>query len=120
MNSFFLNRQQPERPEPLFPLLSIVRLRMGIDGAGITTLVAGAGCPLRCRWCINSRLLEKAPVKEVTASELLERVRIDDLYFQVSGGGITFGGGESLLHSVFTDTPISCPLFSTHMWIILK
>ena len=101
MNNLFLNRQQSGRPEPLYPLLSIARLRMGIDGAGITTLAAGAGCPLHCRWCINARLLENAPVKEVTAAELIERVRIDDLYFQVSGGGITFGGGESLLHSVF-------------------
>ncbi len=101
MNSMLLNRMQPGRNETHFPLLSIARLRMGIDGAGITTLVAGAGCPLRCRWCINNRLLEEAPVREMTAAELLDRVRIDDLYFRVSGGGITFGGGESMLHSVF-------------------
>lgn len=101
MNNIFPNHPLPDQSMPLFPLLSIARLRMGIDGTGITTLVAGAGCPLHCRWCINSRLLNEAPVKAVTAAELLERVRIDDLYFQVSGGGITFGGGESLLHSVF-------------------
>ena len=85
--------------EPLFPLLSLARLRMGTDGVGVTTLIAGAGCPLSCRWCINQRLLREAPVENVTAAELLDRVRIDDLYFQASGGGITFGGGESLLHA---------------------
>ena len=39
-----------------FPLLNIARHRMGTDGAGITTLVASAGCPLRCEFCINKKL----------------------------------------------------------------
>lgn len=85
----------------LFPLLAIERLRMGTDGAGVTTLVAGAGCPLRCRWCINRRLLaEKQPVS-VTPAELFSRTRIDNLYFQATGGGLCFGGGEALLHAEF-------------------
>jgi len=87
--------------EPLYPLLSLVRLRMGTDGSGVTTLVAGAGCPLHCRWCINARLLAEAPAEMVTAESLLERVKIDDLYFRATGGGICFGGGESLLHTDF-------------------
>ncbi|MBR0208650.1 MAG: radical SAM protein [Oscillospiraceae bacterium] len=87
--------------EPLYPLLSLARLRMGSDGAGVTTLVGGALCPLRCRWCINARLLREAPAEDVTAAELIERVRIDDLYFRATGGGVTFGGGESLLHAAF-------------------
>ena len=87
--------------EPRYPLLSLSRLRMGTDGVGVTTLVAGAGCPLRCRWCINKRLLREAPAEEITAEELLARVRIDDLYFRATGGGVTFGGGESLLHAAF-------------------
>ena len=74
---------------------------MGIDGAGVVTLVAGKGCPLRCRWCINERLLREAPAETVTAAELIERVKIDDLYFRATGGGVTFGGGESLLHAAF-------------------
>ena len=85
--------------EPLYPLLSLVRLRMGTDGSGVTTLVAGAGCPLHCRWCINARLLAEAPAEMVTARALLDRVKIDDLYFRATGGGICFGGGESLLHT---------------------
>ena len=87
--------------EPLYPLLSISRLRMGSDGAGVTTLVAGAGCPLHCRWCINRRLLREAPAASVTAEELLRRVEVDDLYFRATGGGVAFGGGESLLHAAF-------------------
>ncbi|MDO4804139.1 MAG: radical SAM protein [Lachnospiraceae bacterium] len=87
--------------ELLFPLLSVARLRMGTDGSGVTTLVAGAGCPLSCHYCINKRLLKEAPAEPVTADELLRRVQIDDLYFRATGGGITFGGGEALLHAAF-------------------
>ncbi len=84
-----------------FPLLGLSRLRMGIDGEGVTTLVAGAGCPLRCRWCINQRLLAEKQPEWVTPEELFERTRIDNLYFQATGGGLCFGGGESLLHAAF-------------------
>ena len=87
--------------EPRYPLLSLSRLRMGIDGPGVTTLIAGAGCPLQCRWCINKKLLREAQTESVTAAELYERVRIDDLYFRASGGGVCFGGGEALLHADF-------------------
>ena len=92
-----LNRKDELR----FPLLALSRLRMGTDGKGVTTLAAGAGCPLSCRYCINRRLLKEAPQKSVTVEELLESVRIDDLYFRATGGGVTFGGGESLLHAEF-------------------
>ena len=84
-----------------FPLLALARLRMGTDGVGVTTLAAGAGCPLNCRFCINRRLLKEAAAEDVTAEELIERVRVDDLYFRATGGGVTFGGGESLLHAAF-------------------
>ena len=84
-----------------YPLLTIARHRMGTDGAGITTLVAGAGCPLRCAFCINKKLLQETAPQNILASELLERVRADDLYFRATGGGITFGGGEALLHADF-------------------
>ena len=85
----------------LFPLLSIVRLRMGTDGAGISSLVAGAGCPLSCQWCINKKILKEKKAEWISAQELYDRVKIDDLYFQASGGGITFGGGEPLLYPSF-------------------
>ena len=86
--------------EPRFPLLSLSRLRMEVDGEGVTTLVAGAGCPLSCKWCINKKVLQQTPTP-VTPQELFNRVKIDDLYFQATGGGVTFGGGESLLHTEF-------------------
>ena len=88
--------------ESRYPLLALSRHRMDIDGAGVTTLVAGSGCPLSCAYCINKTLLCQAPTL-VTAAELYEKVKVDDLYFQATGGGLTFGGGESLLHVDFYE-----------------
>lgn len=83
-----------------YPLIAISRLRMTTDGDGITTLVAGSGCPLSCKYCINQDVLTKTPTM-ITPEELYDRVKQDDLYFRATGGGITFGGGESLLHTEF-------------------
>lgn len=84
-----------------FPLLGLSRLRMQTDGAGVTTLVAGAGCPLSCKWCINRRILSEKRAEFLSPQELFARVRCDDLYFWATGGGVTFGGGEPLLHAAF-------------------
>lgn len=84
-----------------FPLLRLSRLRMQTDGTGITTLVAGAGCPLSCKWCINRRILSEKRAEFLSPQELFARVRCDDLYFRATGGGVTFGGGEPLLHAAF-------------------
>ena len=87
---------------PLFPLFGLVRHRMATDGQGVTTLAAAYGCPLRCRYCLNPQSWrENTAVKPVTARELYDLVKIDDLYFQATGGGVTFGGGEPLSHAVF-------------------
>ena len=48
-------------------IFGVSRHRLTTDGEGVTTLVAGGGCPLRCRWCINQRLLREAPAESVTA-----------------------------------------------------
>ena len=37
----------------------------------------------------------------MTPRQLYEKVRCDDLYFRATGGGVTFGGGEPLLHAAF-------------------
>lgn len=84
------------------PLISINRHRIGMDGEGVTTLVGSFGCPLKCRYCINPEAWSQGTAcHPVTPEELLEKVQIDHLYFLATGGGITFGGGESLLHADF-------------------
>lgn len=81
------------------------------DGDGVTTLAAGYGCPLRCRYCLNPQCFEKsAPAGTYTVRELLEEVSIDDLYFKATGGGIVFGGGEPLLYADFIhEFKKTCP-----------
>ncbi len=86
------------------PVFAIERHRLTTDGEGVITLVGAYGCPLRCKYCLNPhawnpKTLEKC--KLMTAEELYDTVKIDDLYFKATGGGITFGGGESLLHADF-------------------
>ena len=85
-----------------FSTIGISRLRMLNDGEGVTTLAAGYGCPLRCRYCLNPQCFEaRHPLRVCSVEELLEEVRIDDLYFQATGGGVVFGGGEPLLQADF-------------------
>ena len=85
-----------------FPLMGFARHRLGIDGEGVTTLVAAWGCPLQCRFCLNPQCRDKnTPIKQITPEELFNMAKIDDLYFRATGGGITFGGGEPLLHAEF-------------------
>ncbi len=90
---------------PRFPLCFFSRLRMATDGKGVTALVGAYGCPLACKLCINPRTW--APAEEgkdfswVTPEELYDKTKQDNLYYLATGGGITFGGGEPLLHTDF-------------------
>lgn len=84
------------------PIIACSRLRMQTDGKGITTLVCFHGCPLRCRYCLNAFSFDpKTKVTPMTPEMLYDRVKIDQLYFLATGGGVTFGGGEPLLYPDF-------------------
>ena len=75
------------------PVMAIARHRMATDGVGVTTLVVSQGCPLQCKWCINPYTWSgDRKAKRYTPQELLDTLKIDDLYFRATGGGITFGG----------------------------
>lgn len=88
--------------EAVAPVITCARHRIQSDGQGITTLVAFYGCPLRCRWCLNPFSYDPAVRRTMmTPQQLYDRVKIDDLYFLATGGGITFGGGEPLLYPDF-------------------
>jgi len=82
--------------------MGISRLRTCTDGNGITTLVAFQGCPLNCKYCINNDChIERGFYTMYSPELLLKTVMVDDIYFRMSGGGITFGGGEPMLQSEF-------------------
>lgn len=90
--------------QPLLPVFAIERHRLTTDGAGVTTLVGAYGCPLQCRYCLNPHAWNPATLEKcvsMTPQMLYDKVKIDDLYFLATKGGITFGGGESLLHAEF-------------------
>ena len=84
------------------PLIGISRHRLSTDGEGVTTLVAFHGCPLRCKYCLNPQSLHSEGIwKHYDCMQLYEEVRLDELYFLATHGGITFGGGEPCLQSDF-------------------
>ena len=83
------------------PFIGIVRHRIQTDGKGVSTLAAFHGCPLRCRYCLNPQCQREDVWRTFTPESLYEEVKIDQLYFLATGGGITFGGGEPAMHPDF-------------------
>lgn len=81
--------------------MTIDRLRMGTDGHGVTSLIAFYNCPLNCKYCINNKCHFIDSNSKVSTIELYNSIKIDQLYFVATGGGLTFGGGEPLLHASF-------------------
>lgn len=108
------------------PFIAISRHRIATDGDGVTTLAAFYGCPLHCKYCINSQCKNDIiQFPQYTPQLLLEEISKDDLYFQATGGGVTFGGGEPMLYPDFiaefreisnplwklnVETSLHCPL----------
>lgn len=84
-----------------FYAIGVSRHRLGSDGVGVTTLVGGFGCPLDCKYCLNPQCKRPRVKVEYSVGELYRKVAVDDLYFEATGGGITFGGGEPLLQAGF-------------------
>ena len=97
------------------------------DGPGIRTTVFFKGCPLSCKWCHNPESLELKPQHifnqkkcincghcdncptgaretigyEITVPKLMEEIKKDLLFYEQSGGGVTFSGGEPFFQAEF-------------------
>ena len=71
-----------------------------VDGPGVRAVVFLQGCPLRCRYCHNPDTQSGGgrPVEDGTLVRRLLRFRS---YFDRSGGGVTFSGGEPLAQPDF-------------------
>ena len=87
------------------------------DGPGIRSTVFLIGCNLRCAWCSNPEQMldgEKDMVFDVngkrhtehvgtriSARQLAEQLARDRIFYEESGGGVTFSGGEPALQGEF-------------------
>lgn len=69
------------------------------DGPGIRTVVFFNKCNLRCIYCHNPEMWNMG-ADNYTVDELFERIIKNKEYFG-NIGGVTFSGGEPLLHSEF-------------------
>lgn len=85
------------------------------DGPGIRTTVFFKGCPMQCWWCHNpesrdnnphlvetlielsegDQIIEQTPIGYPAAvAEVITEIKKDTLFYDESGGGVTFSGGE--------------------------
>lgn len=91
------------------------------DGPGIRQTIFMKGCPLGCWWChnpesrskeiisytkeekIDGQMVEKEETvgRQYTTDELMKIIEKDTVFFEESGGGVTFSGGEPLLQFDF-------------------
>ena len=87
------------------PLVFDIARGSFVDGPGIRTVVFLKGCPLRCVWCHNpegQELDAEYGIGSYYSPEALSRVIAKDLaFYRASGGGVTFSGGEPLMHCRF-------------------
>ena len=81
-------------------ILSIESMGL-VDGPGIRTVVFFQGCPLRCLFCHNPDSWQFGGGESIEAEELLRRLIRFKPYYQKSGGGVTFSGGEPLMQGEF-------------------
>ena len=67
-----------------------------VDGPGIRVVVFMQGCALRCQYCHNpDTWSDKGEDNlELTPEELVNRIVRFRSYFERSGGGVTFSGGD--------------------------
>ena len=104
------------------------------DGPGIRTTVFLKGCPLSCPWCHNpegqqpeienmrlsaNRSKGKDAYEsvgwQISTDDLLTEIEKDRIFYDTSGGGVTFSGGEPLMQASFlTQMLAGCQACGIH------
>lgn len=72
-----------------------------VDGPGIRVVVFFQGCALRCKYCHNPDTWSHNDGTEYTPEELVNKISRFRPYFENSGGGVTFSGGDPLRQPEF-------------------
>ena len=67
-----------------------------VDGPGVRCVVFLQGCPLRCLYCHNPDTQTAEGGEAVEPEALVRRLLRFRPYFDRSGGGVTFSGGDPL------------------------
>jgi pyruvate formate lyase activating enzyme len=70
-----------------------------VDGPGIRVVIFFNGCKLRCKYCHNPETWVRGK-DNMTVDEVYNKIMRCEPYFR-NNGGVTFSGGEPLLHSEF-------------------
>jgi pyruvate formate lyase activating enzyme len=108
------------------------------DGPGIRTTIFFKGCQLDCWWCQNPEgknpelevisinggqpaASKSAPIRkevygrEVSVSELMDEIKKDEIFYEQSGGGVTFSGGEPMMQIDFLHELLGeCKRYNYH------
>lgn len=71
-----------------------------LDGTGIRYALFFQGCPLRCDYCHNPDTQPFAGGNRISTDDAVKKILRYKTYFN-DGGGVTFSGGEPLLHAAF-------------------
>jgi len=91
------------------------------DGPGIRQTIFFKGCPLSCWWCHNPESQNVNPEKytrinkldgkefkkeetigyKILVEDLFKTIQGDKIFYEESGGGVTFSGGEPLMQPDF-------------------
>jgi len=97
------------------------------DGPGIRQTIFFKGCPLKCWWChnpesqnpdiesyIKNNVIDNVSIenkiiigKYYTVNDVIKEIEKDIIFFDESGGGVTFSGGEPLLYIDFLKPILS-------------
>jgi len=105
------------------------------DGPGIRQTVFLKGCPLNCWWChnpesrsgeiitfektekIREKFIQKEEVagQKINVADLINEIEKDRVFYEESGGGVTFSGGEPFFQFEFLmELLIACRKKNIH------
>ncbi len=89
-----------------------------VDGPGIRTVVFMQGCTLRCQFCHNPDTWGMDGGSPITVAQLVDKLKRYKTYYQKSGGGVTFSGGEPLMQPQFLEEALkACQAEGIHTCI---
>lgn len=131
----FLNRKILIPGRNLFGIIFDIKKFALHDGPGIRTTIFFKGCPLNCWWCQNPESIKPSPEKlkvnplnindkhceeelfgkKYSVNQLMDEIKKDQIFYDESGGGVTFSGGEPMLQLKFLKEVLKeCKLFGIH------